>query len=334
MREPWKMKIAEYLGTVMVLSKDASLFSSGPLEVAPLDHDRDYAIRAAHPTVIGVTLHVNSIKDFVIYDEVGDKAVGGVAPGFIYVEPKWRGMGLMSEIYVLLDELGRKEDTYFLTEMSFAARKAAHAKQVYRAVNAGLPVPPGVLAEYREGPKGLRLRQDVTPDMANENARIENERRKSVHMTREYRFTTERFADDSDLREFWNLDVMGENGLRDAAALREAAGSGEIIGTMEVDEGRIVKAVFQLRIGDEVLDAAGRRPAEDAVNDLMCRREIPMSSHWTQNVFDTPEEAMGWLAKTAPDVASLITPPEAGDIAPYLAGALSRVGEMRAAPSF
>lgn len=97
--------------------------------------------------------------------------VGGIFQLLPFVPPAHRGRGLGALMVLISDLNGDRflfPESY--SEEGFRARCAAHRTQVRLALEAGLPVPEGVLDPYRSGPE-----MSWTAEEQNRHSRLERE---------------------------------------------------------------------------------------------------------------------------------------------------------------
>lgn len=120
---PWEKTIEEYLDESMVGSSIGPIVD--PAHMAEAAGEPARAHVRTSPRLPEYVFHFNSSTDFkIVHSHTGETA-GAWVGSFAYVDPRHRGRGLTSEMYVMIDEAGIRRDRWNLTPMSLSARRGA-----------------------------------------------------------------------------------------------------------------------------------------------------------------------------------------------------------------
>lgn len=280
-RPSWKMPLSAYVGPVGLLrTYDAeAIDTSGTNTLAQMTASyRDapeafYADAERHAAFAGDPDLVLMLRgSYYAVISLSEKAVvAATTASFPFVRPDFRGRGLTAEAMMIQDEAGERMMSCGYTASGFANRIRTHRLHVQRALDVGHEVPAEVLADYAVESGVVRLRAPYDPV-------LHESRREEIEKIR----GRMRFEDETaHLAEvFWRI---GPDGLpEDLASYCHQGDDARLALAVKIRHGGVItdtrsahSNLFQVRIGDWVVDAVGIRHADQAEADFRRRCSVP-----------------------------------------------------------
>lgn len=110
----------------------------------------------------GIDFAVSGHHHASLRDSSTGKLIGGYVYVLPYLDPEYRGRGIMAALHKQADEVGERFTTANYTISGFMSRAKAHALHVEDAVARGEDVPEIVLADYNIVDGKARLKEPMT----------------------------------------------------------------------------------------------------------------------------------------------------------------------------
>ncbi|WP_411839969.1 hypothetical protein [Paracoccus sp. ME4] len=146
------MRLIEYLGVANLISEEqearVSRYFKGSIEELlsrSVDEHANWAELPGHP---GIEFSIDGHHNAGLREAGGDRLIGGYIYILPYLDPDYRGRGLMAALHKEADLVSQRFTTANYTMDGLQARARTHALHVEDAIDEGLHVPDEVMADY------------------------------------------------------------------------------------------------------------------------------------------------------------------------------------------
>lgn len=149
---PYQMTLMEYLGVANLITeqKEATVagYFSGPIKKLLSRNVNKHANWAGLPGHPGIEFSIDGHHYAGLRETGGDRLIGGYIYILPYLDPEYRGRGLMSALHKEADLVGQRFTTENYTMDGLQARARTHALHIEDALTEGSHVPHEVMADY------------------------------------------------------------------------------------------------------------------------------------------------------------------------------------------